>query len=278
MRSFAARTARVLAREAIGALNAVRGQPPGTARVIYYHRIDDEPHRSCVSRAAFADQMRLLRGEGFHVVPFASLRGYLEEGRPFPERTVSVTFDDGFADNHQNALPVLLRESIPATVFLTASFIGGRDLPVLRDRTGVPPLSWEQVADMARHGVEIGAHTLTHPILPELSDADLQREVAGSRQLIRDRIGGSVDSFCYPRGRFDARVKQAVRDAGFRLACTTLPGCVTASTHPYSLRRTFIARDDSLRDFAHKLAGSFDLLHTARQRLTGTTPPAADLS
>jgi hypothetical protein len=72
-------------------------------------------------------------------------------------------------------------------------------------------------------------------------------------------------TFCYPRGDFDASVKQAVRDAGYLIACTTLPGCVTSDTHPFSLRRTFIARDDSLRDFRNKLDGSFDLLHAARQ-------------
>jgi peptidoglycan/xylan/chitin deacetylase (PgdA/CDA1 family) len=267
MRSMLERSARALAREAVGALRALRPARPGTARVIYYHRVDDEPHRSCVSRAAFAEQMRFLREEGFHLVPFSALRAHLDAGRPFPERTVSVTFDDGFADNYTNAFPVLARESVPATIFLTAAFIGGPELPVLRDRAGVPPLDWQQVAEMARHGVEFGAHTLTHPSLPTLGDAELEREVVGSRALIVERTGLAADAFCYPRGEFDARVKEAVRAAGYRLACTTLPGCVTPDTHPYSLRRTFIARDDSLRDFAHKLAGSFDLLHAVRQRL-----------
>ena len=86
------------------------------------------------------------------------------------------------------------------------------------------------------------------------------------------RVGAPVDTFCYPRGHFDERAKDAVRAAGFRIACTTMPGCVTPRTHPFSLRRTFIARDDSLRDFARKLDGSFDLLHAARQRLGGGAP------
>jgi peptidoglycan/xylan/chitin deacetylase (PgdA/CDA1 family) len=259
----------VVARESLGALHALKPAERGTARVIYYHRISDDDHRSCVTPSAFAEQMRFLRREGYQPLPFGDLRVHLDEGRAFPERAVAVTFDDGFADNYSDAFPVLARESIPATVFLTAAYIGGRELPVLRDRAGVPPLGWDQVTEMFRHGIAFGAHTLTHPSLPTLSDEDLRREVRGSRELIEERLGAQVDTFCYPRGEFDARVKLAVRDADYRLACTTLPGCVTPRTHPFSLRRTFIARDDTIRDFAHKLAGTFDLLHAARQRFGG---------
>lgn len=239
---------------------------PGTARILYYHRIEDEAHRSCVRPAAFAAQMSLLRSEGYHVLPLRQIRRHLDQHAPFPERSVVVTLDDGFADNFRNALPVLLREGIPATVFLTAGYIGEAELPVLRDRRGITPLTWEEVRAMAEAGVELGAHTLTHASLPALDDESLRREVQGSRDRIEAETGLRPSSFCYPRGHFDERVKRAVRAAGFELACTTLPGCVTPDTHPFSLRRTFIAFDDTLRDFRRKLEGAFDLLHTARQR------------
>lgn len=266
MRSPLQRIARTVASEAAGLLRRVKPARKGTLRVVYYHRIDDEPHRSCVRPRAFAEQMSLLRSEGWEVLPLSSVRAHLDEHRAFPERAVVVTLDDGFADNYTNALPTLVRESIPATVFLTAAYLGGPELPVLRDRSGVPPLTWGQAAEMAEQGVELGAHTLTHPSLPELDGESLRREIEGSRDLIEERTGRRPATFCYPRGRFDTRVKEAVRDAGFDLACTTMPGCVTPETHPFSLRRTFIAYDDSLRDFRKKLDGSFDLLHAARQR------------
>lgn len=272
MRSLLGRSARALASEAMHVVRRLVPGRPGTARVIYYHRIDDEQHRSCVAPRAFAEQMAHLRGEGFHVMPLAAMRAHLDEHRPFPERTVVVTFDDGFADNYGAAFPVLAKHDLPATIFLAAGFIGGDDLPVLRDRSGIRPMTWEQVREMARHGVAFGAHTLTHRSLTGLPPDELRHEIEGSRDLVAERVGAPVETFCYPRGHFDERVKQATRDAGFRIAVTTLPGCVTPDTHPFSLRRTFVARDDSLHDFARKLDGSFDLLHAARQRLGGGAP------
>ena len=276
VRSRLSKSLRSVASEAAAVARRVRPTPPGTARVLYYHRVEDEEHRSCVRPAAFAEQMRHLRTEGYHLLALNDVRRHLDEGLAFPERSVVVTFDDGFADNYHNAFPVLQRESIPMTLFLTSQFIGGPELPVLRDRSGVPPLDWEQVAEMARHGIELGAHTQTHPDLTTLDDQTLRREITECRDEIEAHTSVRVRTFCYPRGYFDQRVQDAVRDAGYDLACTTQEGSVTPDAHPLTLRRTFVANDDTMRDFRHKLEGSFDLLHEARAWLkSGAPAPAA---
>jgi peptidoglycan/xylan/chitin deacetylase (PgdA/CDA1 family) len=267
------RAVRTAAGEAAAFAGRLRPRRHGTARVVYYHRIDEEQHRSCVAPTAFAEQMAFLKDEGFAILRLSEVRAHLDEKRPFPERSVIVTFDDGFADNYTRAFPVLCREAIPATIFLAAGFMDGDDLPAIRDRSGIKPLRWSEVSEMARHGVEFGAHTISHRSLTALDDVELAQEIQGSRALIAEHAGVEATTFCYPRGHFDERVKDAVRGAGFRLACTTMPGCVSAETHPFSLRRTFIARDDTLRDFKHKLDGSFDFLHSARQRWFGASAP-----
>ena len=272
MRSLLGRGVRVLASEALHLLRRVMPEDPGSARVIYYHRIDDEQHRSCVTPRAFAEQMAHLRSEGFNVVPLAAMRAHLDARTPFPARTVAVTFDDGFADNYTAAFPVLAKHALPATIFLAAGFIGGDDLPVLRDRSGIRPLTWDQVREMARGGVAFGAHTMTHRSLTGLPPDELRQEIEQSRDVVAERVGAPADTLCYPRGHVDERVAQATRDAGFAIACTTLPGSVPADTDPFLLHRTFVARDDTLHDFARKLDGSFDLLHAARQRLGGGAP------
>lgn len=275
VRSRLSRSIRTVAGEAAAVARRVKRTRPGTARILYYHRVEEEAHRSCVRPAAFAEQMSHLRSEGYHLLALADVRRHLQASEPFPERTVVVTFDDGFADNYHNALPVLLKEEIPMTLFLTTGYIGTKELPVLRDRPGVRPLSWEQASEMARNGIELGAHTLTHPNLTELDDAELRRQVSDCRDRIEEHTGTSVRTFCYPRGDFDERVKSAVREAGYELACTTMEGVVTTDTHPFSLRRTFVANDDTLRDFQHKLEGSFDLLHGAREWLRSGAGHAA---
>jgi peptidoglycan/xylan/chitin deacetylase (PgdA/CDA1 family) len=99
------------------------------------------------------------------------------------------------------------------------------------------PMTAAQVAGLSARGHEIGAHTVTHPILPQLSDAELRRELAESRAMLRDWSASDVSGFCYPNGDFDAHVEVAVMDAGYTYACTTITGVNDRATSPFRLAR-----------------------------------------
>jgi peptidoglycan/xylan/chitin deacetylase (PgdA/CDA1 family) len=252
------------------------GRPRQEARVLYYHRIDDEPHRSCVTPQAFREQMQYLRDHGYRVVALDDIATALTRGLPFPPNTIAVTFDDGFADNYERAFPVLAALGLPATIFVTVDAVGGR-LTVLRDRPdGVPALTWEQIRAMLRAGgMAIGSHTRTHRELTALPAAAVRDELVQSREIIAAETGVVPDLFCYPRGAANAAVHAAVRAAGYRLACGTRAGGVTPHSDPLSVARTFVARDDGLMDFARKLDGAFDYLHHGVALLRRHLPAAA---
>ncbi len=235
-------------------------------RILYYHRVDFDPHRSCVHPREFCRQMHYLKTQGFTVLDLGELCRRVRSLEPLPPRSVVLTFDDGFADNFIHAYPVLRELGFTATVFLTVGFIGGQSLPVLSEkRLGLRPLSWEQVAEMVRGGISFGSHTFTHRPLPALDGKELRREVWGSRLFLQERIGREVGFFCYPRGQFTPRVREVVKEAGYRGACSVFPGAVGPESDLFALPRTYIGRDDHLGDFRKKLAGAYDLLHAAVQ-------------
>ena len=99
---------------------------PRTAapRILYYHRVDDDDHRSCVRPKQFLQQMGYLSAHAYHVITLEGLCRSLINGKTLPARCVVLTFDDGFADNYTQAYPILQRFGFPATIFLTVAFIG----------------------------------------------------------------------------------------------------------------------------------------------------------
>jgi peptidoglycan/xylan/chitin deacetylase (PgdA/CDA1 family) len=98
-------------------------------------------------------------------------------------------------------------------------------------------MTWEQLREMSNAGVEIGGHTATHPLLTYESDDTVQRELSDSRQALEERLGVKAQSFAYPNGDFDARIRQAVIDAGYSCAYTTRSGWYTLGSDPFRVPR-----------------------------------------
>jgi peptidoglycan/xylan/chitin deacetylase (PgdA/CDA1 family) len=145
-----------------------------------------------------------------------------------------VTFDDAFR-SVVNALPILERLGVPATVFACAGYAEqGRplDVPELAAEASAHPdelatMSWDELRALRERGVEIGSHTVSHPHLPQLSEAEIQSELTDSRARLEDELGEPCRFLAYPYGEHDARVRAAARRAGyaaaFALASTAEP-------------------------------------------------------
>ncbi len=126
------------------------------------------------------------------------------------------------------------------------------------------PVSWEQAREMEANGIEIGSHTMTHPILTNISDERLRQELHGSKLRLEEALGRRVEQFCYPNGDNDERVQCEVARAGYRVAVTCVGGLNKRGDDPLTLRRIHTERD--LAHFLQSTSG-FEQLKDSVRRL-----------
>lgn len=189
--------------------------------VLMYHAVGSvpiDPYKLCVTRTRFAEQMTWLAEHGLRGVSMETLVAAMRVGQ---ERgLVGITFDDGYANVLENAVPELLRHGFSATMFIVAGRLGGTN-----EWDGEPVwtlMSARQVTEIAAAGMEIGSHTITHVRLRGLSEPQLRTEIRESRSRLSELIGRPVHGFSYPYGVMDASVRRAVQDAGYGYACSVV--------------------------------------------------------
>jgi peptidoglycan/xylan/chitin deacetylase (PgdA/CDA1 family) len=235
-----------------------RGRPDGGGlRILFYHRVSNDRDELAVRPSRFARQMEHLAAEGYRVLDVCAAGDLLEAGVP-PPKTVALSFDDGYRDVADHAVPILADHGFRATVFVAPAVIDG-SASFGWYRRQPPLLSWDEIVELDR-GPTLGfeAHSLTHPNLLEVSDEDANREIAGSKLALEGRLGRPVEGFSYPAGLFGARERRLVVEAGFRLAVSCEPGVNEAGTDRFALRRRQIDARDRLLDFRAKLGGGHD--------------------
>lgn len=222
-----------------------RAAPQGVP-ILMYHVIAAAPAGApypglYVTPADFAAQVAWLARHGYHAVTLRAVYDHWTRGALLPSRPVVLTFDDGYRSDWLNALPVLRARRWPGVLNLE-----------VRNETYSWGMSKRGVRRLLAAGWEVDAHTLTHPDLTKVDPVQLRREVGGSREVIRSQFHVPVDFFCYPAGRYDARVIAAVRAAGFLGATTTDYGLATPA-NPFALRRVRVDGSDGARGLAAKL-------------------------
>jgi len=205
-------------------------RPKVEVPILMYHEIagrQDTASRLAVPPGSFAAQLRHLHEAGFTALTVSGLASALA-GAParMPARPVVITFDDGFADFHREALPLLRRYGFTGTVVVTTGWTAYAGRHAACRRPG-RMLSWNQIREAAAAGVEIGAHSHQHPQLDQIAPSRLRDELTTSKELLEDGLGLAVPSLAYPFGYSNARVRQAARDIGYTHACAV--GNVMAS-------------------------------------------------
>lgn len=217
--------------------------------VLFYHRIaDDAATPWTLSNAQFARQIGWLQ-QNFEIVPLEEAQQRLRQGYNF-RPSVSITFDDGYAENCERALPLLIENDIPCTYFVTVRNVLTEE-PFAHDLVRgrrLRPNSVGQLRALAEAGVEIGAHAYTHTDLAALVDPRLLHyEVVAAKEELQAALGRNVRYFAFPFGcceNMNAAAFQMAQGAGYEAVCSAYGGYNWPGDDPFHLQR--IPTDDSL--------------------------------
>jgi peptidoglycan/xylan/chitin deacetylase (PgdA/CDA1 family) len=211
--------------------------------VLCYHAVSDSwPDELAVPPKRLARHLQALLLRRFRPAPLA-------DTVRLRRKLLHVTFDDAFR-SVEKAVPILEQLAVPATIFACADYAqDGRvfAVPELAARGAMYPrelatMNWNELRAVAERGIEIGSHTLTHPHLPELSDAELARELRESRSQLEDELGRPCRYLAYPYGDTDDRVGAAAQRAGYDAAFALSP----RAPGRYALPRVDLYRKDTV--------------------------------
>lgn len=194
--------------------------PPGQRNyvpILMYHYVryvdagaDPLGFSLSVTPEQLAGQLAWLKAAGYETVRMDTVAACVRGEGPCPARAVALTFDDGYMDAYTAALPLLQQQGFVATFYVVNGFVG---------QPGY--MGWPEIRALRDAGMEIGAHSLSHPDLTTLGLEELRAQVAQSGAAIAAELGAPVRSFCYPGGRFNDTVAAVASESGYTSATTT---------------------------------------------------------
>lgn len=226
-------------------------QVGGVNRILTYHSVGDRTHEMNVTCEQFREQMEWLATSQNVIRVADAARG---------ESGIAISFDDGYQDNLTNAAPVLTSLSLPATVFVVTGRLGGFLAPDEPDEVN-RLMSGDEVRALDAMGVEIGAHTLSHVRLAQVSEREQLHEISESVKRLETCLGHSVAGFAYPYGSvldYNAVSTRIVSEQGLEYALSNRYGANGADRDRWALRRIWVDASDTLDVFKAKVDGRLD--------------------
>ncbi|WP_022668870.1 polysaccharide deacetylase family protein [Desulfospira joergensenii] len=227
--------------------------------ILMYHMVSEPANkkegRFVCTPELFRRQIEYLHNKKFNVISLPNAVDALKGGKYIPQKTIVITFDDGYLDTYQNAFPVLLEFGFPATVFVVSSLVGMTN-NWIEPSSGIERrlCNWTQLREMIKYGIDIGSHTSTHQDLTAVSLKNAIAEILHPKLELEHQLSKPIDSFAYPYGRFTQPIKQAVIEANYQFACSTKSGFNNHETDPFLLHRTDIFGSDTFHAFKQKLS------------------------
>lgn len=214
---------------------------PAGVPVLMYHSIGEEMGNDAViSPTLFAEQMAYLHSQGYNPVTMDQLYDYLTSQKGLPSKPVLITFDDGYRDTYEIALPILKRYEFKSTLFVLTSDSERR-------------LTWQELQEMKASGMEIASHSYAHRNLAGMTVAAQADEITRSKELLDRNLKQDTRYFCYPNSSFSTETKRILQEKGFKLAVTIDPGWVKVGDDRFALRRVWIGNGVDINRFKERL-------------------------
>lgn len=220
--------------------------------ILMYHYLSEVPLNADIYRRdlsvtpeLFSAHLDRIAAEGYTVIRLYDLAAFLLQGTPLPPKAIVLTFDDGYRDNYENALPILRKHGMTATFFVVMEFIN-RERPEY--------LTWPMVQEMAAAGMSIEAHGVDHTSLRNRSTADLEFQALRSYETLQNAIGVRAHFVSYPAGEFDEQTIDIFKEAGYLAGFTTIQGATHRSDDLFRLPRVRIRGTTTPDELAQLLA------------------------
>lgn len=197
--------------------------------VICYHSINKDPSGKSpiiISTEKFRQHLKTIKDNGYTTLTMTQFNDYILGDKPVPEKSVLLTFDDGYMDNYTNAFPILKEFNMNATIFVISSYLDGKEY-----------LSPSNVKEMSDYGIDIESHTVSHGRLSELSYEQQLSELKNSKEALEKLTGKTVVSIAYPEGKYNDDTTKAVLDAGYSMGFTIDRGYVGIGDNAAKLNR-----------------------------------------
>jgi peptidoglycan/xylan/chitin deacetylase (PgdA/CDA1 family) len=236
--------------------------------ILMYHGINDRLgtrhayFELNTSPVVFREQLQMLSVSGYDALDLKDLHN-LTVSKNAANRQVAITFDDGFADFYDNALPILTEFGFTAIVYIITDCTKDQRL----SRDGATFMSWPEIRELSQHGIRVGSHTISHSKLWQLSRRRAAEEVRRSKEILEDKLGLPVTSFAYPYAfpendkDYVTFIRECLQECGYSNAMSTIIGTAGIQSDMYRLPRLPLSTFDDNAFFRAKLNSGYEWLH-----------------
>lgn len=211
--------------------------------VLYYHSVKESADNEVtITPEMLRSQLKYIHNQGYVTLTTSDLKAYILNDSLIPEKSILITFDDGYMDNYYSAFPILKDFNMVATIFCITS-----------DLDGSYYLSKEAIREMSAYGIDIESHTINHPHLNKMTYDKQLEELVESKKTLEEITGKEINSIAYPFGDFNDDSLNAAKDAGYVLGFTTKLGLSDRNDNPLTLDRIYINSKYDMNTFKQLL-------------------------